>query len=235
MVSNNDMVFSRALRTGKSGENSMAFDSMHKHSGKKYITKSLLRSPQTSAYLNAKREVFSYSLSEKLSLGIVPHAAHLKITPKKIRFNGQTIDDYNLPMPAPFGLIDEYVISRKIEGSSTQEMVMGYNRKQSPLYVFNYILGQADREDSYTTNSKGEGYVRNILFDKNGNMYAIDHSIILHPSLNDQCVSIKRLWMFLCQTLVQQMLLKIQIGKSSLMDISKMFQKKMANIPTIYT
>ncbi|MHA1066436.1 hypothetical protein ACR9GP_21340 [Enterobacter ludwigii] len=185
VVNNNEMEFSRALRTGKSGENSMAFDSMHKQSGKKYITKSLLRGPQTSAYLNAKREVFAYSLSEKLSLGIVPHTAHIKIVPKKIRFNGQIIDDYNLPISAPFGLIYEYVISRKIEGNTTQEMIMGYNRKQSPLYVFDYILGQTDREDSYTTNSKGESYVRNIVYDKNGNMYAIDHSIILHPSLNN--------------------------------------------------
>ncbi|NUW70676.1 hypothetical protein [Vibrio coralliilyticus] len=172
-VDNNDMKFGSRLKNA-SGALSMVYTATHKPSNEKYIVKQISRGGHMS-YLEAKKEVFAYALSEKLSLGLVPHTAHLEQNSRTIRVGNNKIEDYNLPG----GRGNEYVMSKAIISGDNQELIKAYNRKKSPLYVFDYILGQSDRSD---TASNGEASVHNVIFDKDGNINAIDHSIIFHPN-----------------------------------------------------
>lgn len=177
LVDNNDMQFHSQTRAYSGGLNSNVFPATHIPSGARYITKQMFSGGYNMSYLSAKREVFSYDLSETLSLGLVPHTALLKKNPKIIRMGGEKIEDYNLPR----GRGSEYVISRVVTANDDQKLIKAYDRKKSPLYVFDYLLGQRDRKDRAEIDSSGRYRLNNVLFDKSGKINAIDHSLIFEP------------------------------------------------------
>lgn len=178
LVDNNDMQFHSQTRVNSGGLNSNVFPATHVPSGTKYVTKQMFSGGYNMSYLNAKREVFSYDLSETLSLGLVPHTALLKQNYKIIRLGGEKIKDYNLPL----GRGSEYVISRVVTATDDQELIKAYDRKKSPLYVFDYLLGQRDRDDRAEIDSSGIYTLKNVLIDKSGKTNAIDHSLIFEPT-----------------------------------------------------
>ncbi|MEB0121639.1 MULTISPECIES: RHS repeat-associated core domain-containing protein [unclassified Pseudomonas] len=95
--------------------------------------------------IGAANEVFAYQFSKALNLNIVPATV---IRPGT----------------------DREVISRYVD---TIVGDVAFNRQQSSLYVFDFLLNTRDRLD--------DGRNGNIVFDKSKRAFAIDHDLILEP------------------------------------------------------
>lgn len=174
VVNNLDMEFGALYESGDAGgQNSYVYMSRHKPSNTKYITKAMFSAGYAQGYLSAKNEVFAYIVSEKLQLGLVPHTAYMQKNNKviTIKQNGYQAKKEVPHLPHGYGNINEYIISEFIKTSNTQKKIgeQEVNRRKTILAVFDYLIGQRDRQDG----------TRNVVFDGRNNLYAIDNSIIL--------------------------------------------------------
>ncbi|MDB6049762.1 MAG: insecticidal toxin protein [Pseudomonas sp.] len=95
--------------------------------------------------IGAANEIFAYQFSKALNLNIVPATVMRPGT-------------------------DREVISRYVDSMPGD---VAFNRQQSSLYVFDFLLNTRDRLD--------DGRNGNIVFDKGGRAFAIDHDLILEP------------------------------------------------------
>jgi insecticidal toxin complex protein TccC len=98
--------------------------------------------------VGASNEVLAYEFSDRLKLDLVPATTMRPGT-------------------------DREVVSRYVPSSETP---VDFDRRKSPLYVFDFLLNTRDRLD--------DGRHGNLMFDKAGRPYAIDHELILEPGYN---------------------------------------------------